>query len=155
MPSDVPAVMKTRSAATGKPVRVYSAATASRAAGIPADGPYVLWPSRIARVDRLDQMRRRLEPEGDRIADIEIADARACRLNFLGLGDDIPNGVGEAVNARGGWYRRRGPGGCHARILLRPDTDAVSTSNFYTIFYTVRRSAYRRYDSINFNCINT
>ena len=34
---------------TGKPVRVYSAATASRAAGMPADGPYVLWPSRVAR----------------------------------------------------------------------------------------------------------
>ena len=42
MPSDVPAVMNTRSGVTGNPLRVYSAATASRAAGMPADGPYVL-----------------------------------------------------------------------------------------------------------------
>ncbi len=39
MPSDVPAVMNTRSAVTGNPFAVYSAATASRAAGMPADGP--------------------------------------------------------------------------------------------------------------------
>ena len=63
---------------------------------------------------RLDQVCRRFEPEGDRVADIEIADAGACRLNFLGLSDDIPNGVGKAVYARGRWNRRRGPGGCHA-----------------------------------------
>ena len=39
MPSDVPAVMNTRSAETGNPRAVYSAATASRAAAMPADGP--------------------------------------------------------------------------------------------------------------------
>jgi hypothetical protein len=103
---------------------------------------------------RLDQMRRRLEPEGDRVADIEIADAGACRLNFLGLRDDIPNGVGKAVNARGRWNRRRGPGGCHARILLRGDTDAVSARNFYTIFYTVALHV-PTLDPTNFNSISS
>jgi hypothetical protein len=103
---------------------------------------------------RLDQVCRRFEPEGDRVADIEIADAGACRLNFLGLSDDIPNSVGKAVNARGRWNRRRGPGGCHARILLRPDADAVSASNFYTIFYTAALRV-PRLDPTNFNGIST
>ena len=49
MASDVPAVMSARSGEIGKPCEVSSLATASRAAGIPGDGPYPLKPSRIAR----------------------------------------------------------------------------------------------------------
>ena len=48
IPSDVPAVMKTRSGVTGKPRVVYSSATAARADAMPDEGPYPLCPSRIA-----------------------------------------------------------------------------------------------------------
>ena len=39
MASDVPAVMSTRSADTGKPLPVSSDATASRAGAMPGEGP--------------------------------------------------------------------------------------------------------------------
>jgi hypothetical protein len=49
MPSDVPEVMSTRSGEVGTPRLAKSAATASRAARMPGDAVYPLWPSRIAR----------------------------------------------------------------------------------------------------------
>ena len=63
---------------------------------------------------RRDQMHRRLKSEGDRIADVEVADARPRGLDALRLGDDVADGVGKAVDAR----RRRNRG---LRLALRVD----------------------------------
>ena len=49
-------------------------------------------------LDRLDQVRRRLEAEDDRVADIEIADVPAGGLNLSGLRHDIADRVDEATN---------------------------------------------------------
>jgi hypothetical protein len=57
-------------------------------------------------LDRRNQMARRVKAERDRIADVQVADARACRLNFLGFRDDTPDRIREAVNAIGGRNRR-------------------------------------------------
>ena len=129
MPSDVPAVMNTRSAETGNPFVVYSAATASRAAGMPGRRPVVVVAVAHRALDRVDQVRRRLEPEGDRIADVEIADPRAGGLDFLRFRDDVADGVGEAMNARRGgnrrlkfWLMSR-----HVRILPMRDARRCST----------------------------
>ena len=102
MPSDVPAVMKTRSADTGNPLLVYSAATASRAAGMPGGRTVVVVAVAQRPLDGGDQMRRRLEAEGDRIADVEVADPCACRFHFLRFRDDVADGVGKAMNTGGG-----------------------------------------------------
>ena len=60
-------------------------------------------------LDGLDHVRRRPEPEGDRIADIEVADFPAGGFDFPRLGDDVPDGVDEAADAAGDaeWRPRR------------------------------------------------
>ena len=52
--------------------------------------------------DCRDQVRRRLEAEGDRVADIEIPHPRTGGLGALGFGNDVADGVGETVNAGSG-----------------------------------------------------
>ena len=52
-------------------------------------------------IDRFDQMRRRLEPERDRVADIEVANLGPGGLDALRLGDDRPNRIGKSTNAGG------------------------------------------------------
>jgi hypothetical protein len=67
-------------------------------------------------LDRLDHVRRRLESEGNRVPDIEIADCFAGRFNLSRLRDDIADGVDEAADAaRDG---NRG-GRTHAEKLIR------------------------------------
>ena len=53
-----------------------------------------------------DEVRRRVETESDRIADVQIPHALAAGFDPLRLRDDIANGVGKAVNARGDGDRR-------------------------------------------------
>ena len=130
MPSDVPAVMNTRSAAIGKPFLVYSAATASRAGRDAGRRPVVVVAVAHRPLDRGDEVRRRLEAEGDRIADVEVADARARRLDLLRFRDDVADGVGEAVHASGRWdgclsFRDR-----HRAILL---ASHMATATFDTV----------------------
>jgi hypothetical protein len=60
-------------------------------------------------LDRLDHVRRRLEPEGNRVADIEVADLLAGRLDLSRLRDDVADGVDEAADAA-----RDGDGGGRA-----------------------------------------
>src|SRR5690606_31022472 len=52
--------------------------------------------------DGLNQVRRREETELVGIPDVEISDLPAALFYFSRLGDDIPDGVGEAVNTFGG-----------------------------------------------------
>ena len=52
-------------------------------------------------VHRFDQMRRRFEPERNRVADVQIPHLSAGRLNLAGLGDDIADGVNESADAGG------------------------------------------------------
>ena len=59
-------------------------------------------------LDRGDEVRRRLEPERDRVADVEVADPRALRFDALRLGDDVADRVREAVDSAGD---RDGSGG--------------------------------------------
>ena len=79
-------------------------------------------------LDGLDQMRRRLEIERDRVADVEVSHAHAGRFDPLRFGDDVADGVGETVDALGDRNRRRrGSREGHGRILPRDGAD-----NFYT-----------------------
>jgi hypothetical protein len=43
--------------------------------------------------DGLDHVLRRLESEGDRIPDVQVADASAGQFDSPGLDDDIADGV--------------------------------------------------------------
>ena len=52
-------------------------------------------------LDRGNEVRRRLEAEGDRVADVEVADAGARRFHLLRFRDDVADGVGKAVHAGG------------------------------------------------------
>ena len=67
--------------------------------------------------DRGDQVRRRLETKGDRIADVQVADPRAGGLDFLRFRNDIADGVRKAVDAGGGGYGGVGLGGASLRDL--------------------------------------
>jgi hypothetical protein len=60
-------------------------------------------------LDGLDEMRRRVEPERHRVADVEVPDTDALRLDRSCLRHDLANGVGEAVHPRGNRDRL---GGC-------------------------------------------
>src|SRR5262245_39062685 len=66
-------------------------------------------------LDRLDEMRRRQEPELVWVADVQVAHPRACLLHLARLGDDVANGVGEAIDALGS--ANRGSGDGHSRDL--------------------------------------
>ena len=69
--------------------------------GDPRRGAVAVVPVAHRALDRGDEVRRRLEPEGDRVADIQVADPRSLRFDALGLGDDVADGVREAVDAVG------------------------------------------------------
>ena len=101
MPSEVPEVSTTRSGETRHaapaafvghrfPRRRQCRPTARSRCG-----------RRERALDCVYQMRRRREAENDRVADIQVADARAAGLNPPGLGDDIPDRVIEAADAAG------------------------------------------------------
>jgi hypothetical protein len=53
---------------------------------------------------------RRVEAEGHRVADIQVSNRDTLGLNHLRRGDDISNGVREAVDASGDGYRMGIPG---------------------------------------------
>ena len=117
MPSDVPAVMKTRSADTGNPfVGVFGRHRFARG-GNAGRGTVVVVAVAKRPLDGGNQMRRRLEAEGHRIADVQVSDPCACRFHFLRLRDDVPDGVGEAVNTGGGRNIGLNFGCCHVAIL--------------------------------------
>ena len=108
MPSDVPEVISTRSGCTGTP----------RAREVRGHGFARFDDARRRRVavvavahralDGFDQMRRR--DEAELVRDRRCSDsARACRSasTFLRLGDDVADGVGEAIDAAGGADAKR------------------------------------------------
>jgi hypothetical protein len=73
-------------------------------------------------LDRLDHVRRRLEAEGDGVADIEVADLASRGFDLFRLDDDVPDGVAEAVDAA----RDRDRGGrAHGRIVSGKKVQAV------------------------------
>ena len=113
----------------GNPLRVYSARHRFARRGNAGRRPVVVVAVAHRPLDRGDQVRRRLEAEGDRIADVEIPDARAGRLDLLRFRDDVADGVGEAVNASGSrdgglrswrWSRARFYGNSVAPVLASP-----------------------------------
>src|SRR6185369_8366871 len=77
---------------TGKPRPVSSVATASRAGAMPADGPYPLWPSRMARSMAAIRWGGVLKPN-----------ALAGGFDALCLNHNVTNGVAEAVDAPCSW----------------------------------------------------
>jgi len=62
-------------------------------------------------------VRRRVEPEGNGVADIQVADIPARSLNLSGLGHDIPDRVDEAADAPRYAYGMRGSSRHCTRIL--------------------------------------
>ena len=69
-------------------------------------------------LDRGNEVRRRLEAERDRIADVEVAHAGARRFHLLRFHDDVADGVGKAVHAGGRLNGCLGFRGGHRAILL-------------------------------------
>ena len=70
--------------------------------------------------DGLDEVERGVEAEGDGVADVQIADTLPGRLDPLRLGNDVSDGVREAVDALSDRNRRvEHPDHCHGRILPR------------------------------------
>ena len=51
-------------------------------------------------------MRRGLEPESDRVADVQVAHATAAGFDPLRLDDDVPDRVGEPVETGSNGDRR-------------------------------------------------
>ena len=86
----------------GTPRAAKSAATASRAATNAGRGRVAVVPVAHRARDRLDEMRRREEPELVRIADVQIPHAPCRPPRPSCLGHDVADGVGEAVDALGG-----------------------------------------------------
>ena len=125
MPSDVPAVMNTRSAAIGKPLRRVLGGDRFARGRDAGRRPVVVVAVAHRALDRGDEMRRRLEAEGDRIADVEVAHARAGGLDLLRFRDDVADGVGEAVDAGGGRDGRLSLGGRHRDDLTRRERGYV------------------------------
>jgi hypothetical protein len=77
-------------------------------------------------VDRIQQVIRSFEPEGDRVPDVQVPDFSARRLNLLRFRDDMSDRVSEAVDSvRCGDCGRDFRGG-HLGILL-----LLTTCNFY------------------------
>src|SRR5205823_870685 len=69
---------------------------------------------------RCDKMRRRMEPESNRIADVQIADAGTGRFDPLRLSHDVTDCVRKAGNAVRGWDgSKRGFRDSHGAILPR------------------------------------
>ena len=101
MPSDVPAVMTTRSGSSGMPRRCALGGDrlARRRDADRRRVPVV--PVTDRALDRLDQMRRGPEPEGDRVADIQVPDLAPGRLHLPRFRDDIADRVDEAADTAG------------------------------------------------------
>jgi len=71
---------------------------------------------------RLNEVLRRVEPEGDRVADIQIADTSSLSFYRLRLSDDVADRVGEAVDSPG---NRHGAGtSCWHLLILRAPADS-------------------------------
>src|SRR5262249_3621821 len=51
--------------------------------------------------DGVDEVRRRLEPELYRGADVQVSDAYTGSLHTLRLGDDVADGIGKAMDTSG------------------------------------------------------
>ena len=84
----------------------------------------------------LDQMRRRAEPEGDWVADIQVPDTSPLSLDRLRLGDDVANRVGEAVDSPG---NRHGTGvSCGHLLILRAAFDSREPDSTYQLFHYSR-----------------
>jgi hypothetical protein len=78
-------------------------------------------------------VRRGLEAEGDRVADVEISHARAGRFHLLGLLDDVTDGVGETADAGSDGNGGVSFGDCHPEILSdggRKRLETVSKPGF-------------------------
>ena len=118
MPSDVPVVMSTRSGRHGD-----AAARIVRRHRFPrlqdADrGQIAVVAVPHGAGGGLDEMRRGLESEGDRIADVQIPDVLARCFHGLRFRHDVSDGVGEPVDPRG--HRNRPGALCtHVPILRR------------------------------------
>jgi hypothetical protein len=82
-------------------------------------------------------MGRRLEPECDRIADVQVADLHPGLLDPLGFCDDVPDGIGKAMNPAGGWNRGSGSRDRH-RAILRQITPFCPFATVPGSFYIPR-----------------
>ena len=71
---------------------------------------------------RLDQMRRRAEPKGYRVADIQVANTSPLSLDCLRFRDDVADRVRESVDSPGD---RHGAGiSCGHLLILRAAADS-------------------------------
>ena len=119
MPSDVPDVSSTRSGSTASPRVVKSSATATRASRMPGRGRVAVVAVPHRGGNRLDQVGRADEPEGDRVADVEVRDLAAGGLHLLCLDHDVPDRVAEPVDTVSDRQRRAGER--HGRIVALQD----------------------------------
>jgi hypothetical protein len=69
--------------------------------------------------DRLDHVRRRLKTKGNGIPDVEIPHPRAGRLDPFRLRDNVPDGVGEPLDAAGDGDHGGSSGGHFNRKCIR------------------------------------
>ena len=53
----------------------------------------------------LNQVRRRLETESNRVSDVEVAHTHAARLDSPGFRDDVANRVGKPMDTRRNGHR--------------------------------------------------
>ena len=118
MPSDVPDVMRTRSAETGTPRGDEIGGRGLARAGDTRRRGVAVVPVAHRFGDRLDQMWRGQEAEGDGVADVEVADRTAGGLYLLRLGHHLADGIGEAADARCRADGRARRGGGHDRRIL-------------------------------------
>src|SRR5262245_58817147 len=95
-------------------------------------------------------MRRSAEAELYRVADVEVAHANARGFDALGFRDNIPDRVGEPMDARGGRDRRlRGVRRGHARFYreiterMRATATEVATAQVKRSAMTWRRGGVR------------
>ena len=91
-------------------------------------------------LDRLNHVRRRLEPEFDRIADIEVPDFPPGGFDLVRFRDDVPDGIHEAARRGGNRDDGGGVGTPSPRILPRRATAGCQQ----TESPTVRVARFRR-----------
>ena len=96
-------------------------------------------------LDRSDEVRRRFEPEGHRIADIQVADAPAAGLDPVRLRDDITNGVRKPAETGGDGNWRGDSRGSHApsyrecnRVIITLGTEPPENVQTRVIFTRTR-----------------
>ena len=113
IPSDVPAVRNVRSG-----VRRKTASRVLRGNRLTSRCDARRWSVAVVPVAQRplhsgNQVRRRVEPESHRVADVQVAHTPSAGFDPLRFDDDVADGVGKAAQAGSDRDRRRGVRGGH------------------------------------------